>query len=122
MNKYRRSLVTFVAFLFFTPLLAFAAIENFTGLVNIFLSLLRGLLPVLYGLALLVFFWGVAKFILRAGSETAREDAKNVIMWGVIALFVVTTIFGILSLLYSEFDFGAATGQVFGVPQLPTNR
>ena len=54
------------------------------------------LTPALAGLALLVFFWGVVKFIFNAGDEEKRREGKKFMLWGIIALFVVVSIWGIV--------------------------
>lgn len=50
-------------------------------------------------LALLLFFWGVALFIYSAGDDTRRAEGKKRMIWGIIALFVIFAIWGIISLL-----------------------
>jgi hypothetical protein len=62
-------------------------------------SLVRLSIPIAYGLAILFFFWGMANFILRAGDPTAKEKGRGIMVWGVIALFIISTIFGIVALL-----------------------
>ena len=48
--------------------------------------------------AFLFFFWGIAKFILAAGDEKKIDEGKRLMFWGVIALFVMTAIAGIITL------------------------
>lgn len=74
------------------------------------------IVPLLMALAFLVFFWGLVKFIANAGSETVREDAKHIMFWGVIALFVMVSILSIVSFFAQDF-WGASYG---GLPHLPT--
>ena len=49
-------------------------------------------------LALLFFFWGLAQFILKSGDAASHEEGKNKMVWGVIALFVMVSIWGIVGL------------------------
>ena len=60
--------------------------QNFKAVVCLLVDILLMLVPLLVGIALLVFFWGIVKFIRNAGSESAREDAKNIMFWGVVEL------------------------------------
>ena len=60
--------------------------------------------PVLLSLAIVVFFWGIVKFIARAGDEKGREDAKNVIIWGLVAIFVMVALWGLVGFVQSLFD------------------
>jgi hypothetical protein len=86
----------------------------FKDIVCIILELLSLMVPLLAGAALLVFFWGLAKFIHNAGSESAREEAKNVMFWGIIALFVMFSIWGIISFFMSDLFGGLVI-----IPTLP---
>lgn len=62
-------------------------------------------IPIMGGLALLLFLWGMATFILKAGDEGAQEIGRNRMIWGIIALFVIFATWGLVALL----------GQIFGV-------
>ena len=104
----------------FSPTLAFAScssITDFKNFVCIIVDLIDQLVPVVASLSLLVFLWGLAKFILKSGNEDAVEEGKNLMIWGTIALFVMICIWGILSFFYGDFGLSG----VFGIPQLPTN-
>ncbi len=91
--------------------------SNFRELVSIFIELIQVALPVVAGFALLAFFWGLAKFIFRVGGdENAVNDGKNLMIWGVIALFVMISIWGIIAFVYRDIGFS----RPFGVPFLPS--
>lgn len=88
--------------------------KNFTELAYIFIDLILAALPLVFALSVLAFFWGLAKFILNAGNEDGREDGKQVMKWGIVALFVAVSLFGILTFIYGEFGFSN-----IGIPQIP---
>jgi hypothetical protein len=50
-------------------------------------------------LALLVFVWGIVVFIAKSGNEEAVEEGKRKMIWGVVALFVIVSIWGIVAVL-----------------------
>lgn len=76
---------------------------NLSELINIFVNLIKTAIPVVAGLALLVFFWGLAKFVLRVGGdEKAVEEGKNLIIWGLIALFVMVSVWGIIGFVQRD--------------------
>ena len=56
--------------------------------------------PLVFTLALLLFFWGLVKYIWSTGTE--KEQGKSIMIWGVIALFVMTSIWGITTFLGQE--------------------
>jgi hypothetical protein len=56
----------------------------------------RLLVAVTFVLAVALFGWGMAKFIFAAGDPQKIAEAKNTIWWGVIGIFVIATIGGII--------------------------
>lgn len=60
---------------------------------------IQSLTVIVAGLALLFFFWGLAKFILNAGDENARQSGKQIMIWGVVALFVMVSVWGIVVIM-----------------------
>jgi hypothetical protein len=79
---------------------------NLTDIINLFINIGLKIIPFLGVVAFLVFVLGVARFIKSAGSEKEIKDSKNLLIWGVIGLFVLVTIWGIISFLSNEFSFG----------------
>ena len=94
MKKYTKNILFALTFSF--PIFAFAALDGVRGLIDAFRGLLRPIIPILLGLSLVYFFWGIGQFILHAGDQKAREEGKQKILWGVIALFVFISIYGII--------------------------
>lgn len=68
------------------------------------------LIPLAFTLCLFYFFWGVAKYIrVGAGSEKAAEQAKNVMVWGIVGLFVATSVWGLVRFLKTELQIPNST-------------
>ena len=90
--------------------------NDFSGLVNIFLDLIKVALPVIAALALLAFLWGLTKFIFRVGGdEKAVDGGKNLMKWGLIALFLLVSFWSIITVIQGDLGFNT-----FGVlPLLP---
>jgi Type IV secretion system pilin len=80
------------------------------------MSLIQSIIPIIMGATLLVFIFGIIKFIRASGDSAAIAEGRKFMIWGVIALFVMLSIWGILNLFYSDI-FGGSVG----VPQLPQN-
>lgn len=70
-------------------------------------------IPFLGAVAFLVFVLGVARFIKASGNERQIKESKNFLIWGIVGLFVLVTIWGIIAFLRSEFGFGG------GEPLIP---
>ena len=88
---------------------------DFPSLVGIFIDLIATATGVLGSLAVLVFFLGLVRFIFKAGDAKAVEEGKSLMIWGVVALFVMVSIWGILRFFYGELEFS----RPFGFPFLP---
>lgn len=71
-------------------------------------------IPLMVSIALLVFFWGIVRYLYAAGG-TEKEESKKFLFWGVISLFVMTAIWGIVGILTNFIGIGAV------LPQLPTH-
>lgn len=67
-------------------------------------NIIDTLIPMVAALALLFFFWGIAQFIKASGSgdEAMLEKAKDVMGWGIIALFVMVSIWGIVRIMQQD--------------------
>jgi len=85
------------------------------GLIAKFGSIVGSLIPIVVGLALLVFFWGLVKFILASGSEDAKDQGKRIMIWGLIALFVMVSVWGLVSFIQNALLEGAD----FNAPPVP---
>jgi hypothetical protein len=85
------------------------------GIIDMFIKIGLKIIPFLGVVAFLIFVLGVARFIRSAGSEKEIKDSKNLLIWGVIGLFVLVTIWGIIAFLSGEFGFGSGTP---GIPQI----
>jgi hypothetical protein len=81
------------------PLIAQAAVGSFQELLTAFGSIIAKLIPLAVGVALLFFFWGVAKTIRGADNENTVAEGKRIMLWGIIALFVMVSIWGIVKFL-----------------------
>lgn len=102
------------------PSIAFA--QNLGGVNTLLDSISRlvdGASPVVVGLALLGFFWGLMKFIFAAGNEDSKADGKKIMIMGIIALFVMVAVWGLVGFIAD--NLGVQTGGSIegGVPSVP---
>lgn len=90
--------------------------QNFSDLIDVFMELIQAALPVIAALALFVFLWGLTRFIFRvSGDEKAVDDGKNLMKWGLIALFILASFWGIIELVHEDVGFGSS----IDLPYLP---
>jgi ABC-type nickel/cobalt efflux system permease component RcnA len=94
------------------PTLALAQARDFKGLVQIVINLIKSLIPLIVALTLLVFIWGIFQLV-KSNSADSREEAISIITYGIISLFVMVSVWGLVSILTSTFFGGSLI-----VPQL----
>ncbi|HEY4504392.1 MAG TPA: pilin [Candidatus Paceibacterota bacterium] len=92
------------------PLLASAQAVggNIPALLSLIESVVGRLIPIFVALALIYFIWGLMKFILAADSE-AREEGKKGMWWGIVALFVIVSIWGIVAFISRTLGIDSTT-------------
>lgn len=89
--------------------LAAPAITNFKSLIRVLVDLLNVAIPIIMSLALLAFFWGVFLFVRNSDSGEQKEEGRRIMVWGIIALFVMAAFFGIVRVVQDTF-FGGSSG------------
>ncbi len=57
------------------------------------------LISLLFLLAMLVFVWGLFGLIAKGDDPTARKEGQQHILWGVIGMFIMISVFGIIRLI-----------------------
>lgn len=109
-----------------TPFFASAQIggvTNETTDVDSFLIKVEGwintLLPIVVAIALLYFLYGLLKYVMSGGDEAKRAEARNVMLWGIIALFVMVSIWGLVAFLANSLGISQGgsveSGEIPGV-------
>lgn len=88
-------------FLLLAPAITFAqgtGSGTLAGIVTMFGGIVNSLIPIFIGLALLTFIWGVLSYII-AKDDATKQSARGVMIYGIIGLFVIVSIWGIVGLL-----------------------
>lgn len=94
----------------------FTSSSTFASVIRDLISFINLLVEVLAALALVIFFWGLVRYVYHSDDATSREEGRSSIMWGLIALFVLFSIFGILQLLDFAFFGGSSFGASYSSP------
>lgn len=92
-----------------SPFVVFAAttVQAIIAQLNNILNLV---IPVLMILATVVFLWGIIMYILATGSDDRKKEAKNLIIWGLIALFVMVAVWGLVAVIGRTIQVTPGTG------------
>ncbi len=97
----------------FTPLVSFAAFDGLRGLIDSFRGIVDITIPIVGSIALLAFLWGLVKFIYGGGKdEKAQAEGKNVMKWGLIALFVMVSVWGIVNFIQRNLGLPETNGTI----------
>ncbi len=85
------------------------------GILDAFSGVIGDLVVVLAGVALVVFIWGVVKMLLgmSSGNTESVGNGKKHMLWGIVALFVMLSVWGIVALLDVMFGVGVGSQSVF---------
>ncbi|MFA5830671.1 MAG: hypothetical protein WC878_02460 [Candidatus Paceibacterota bacterium] len=82
---------------FTIPLVAFAADIN--SLLDMLLEVTMGIIKICGVLAFVAFFYGLVLFLFSNEDDKKKEQAKNIMAWGTLALFILVTIWGIIGFI-----------------------
>ncbi len=60
------------------------------------------IVPIIFALAFLVFLWGVMNyFFIHSDDEGKRAEGRQFILWGIIGMAVLFSVWGFVNLLLS---------------------
>jgi uncharacterized membrane protein YidH (DUF202 family) len=99
------------------PTAAFAA--TIPDVLKMSLFIIQDLIMVVIGAAVLVFIWGVLKYVLAA-DDFGKKQGRTWMLWGIIALFVMVALWGLVWLLRESFGLGQSD-TVPNPPEIVTN-
>ena len=106
-------LVLFTSFVF-SPFVAFAAtcdtssgkigFDTLGHMINwASCTLIEAVIPLLFTLATVGFIWGIIQYFLNPDNEEGRKKGKSFMIWGLIALFVMISMWGLVGVLTKTF-------------------
>ncbi len=100
---------------------AYAGNQNAFTVLSTGQSLMNLVIRVLVGLAILMIIWGVVQFIMAgaSGSEEAKSKAKGTILYGILGLFVITTIWGLVGIVRRTLGTGTPGSDSVVLPCVP---
>lgn len=100
------------------PALVFAQarINSFGGALATLKGFIADLVPIILGLAVLFFLFALLRYV-TAKDEDNQKEARSLILNGVIILFVMVSIWGLVNILVGT--FGLDTQNVPPGPQIP---
>jgi len=95
-----------------TPIFVNAQSGAFAGFVNKLVGIINLLIPFVIGLTFFAFILGIFKYSTSANNESELSKAKDVLVYGIIGIVVMLSVWGIVRL---------AQGTFFGVERSSGN-
>lgn len=96
----------------FTPSLTFAkdlSSLDFKGLVSFIISdFITPSITVIFSLAIVYFLWNIAEVIRKSGDPKELATLKDKAFWGIITIFVMGSLWGLIKILETTFLEGGA--------------
>jgi len=87
----------------FFPTVVFGATTIESIVVDIGL-IIQTATPIVVALALIFFFYGLTKYILNASDEEKKKEGRSIMIWGIIALFVIVSVWGLVRVIGNTFN------------------
>ncbi|MDP2642132.1 MAG: hypothetical protein Q8P21_02490 [bacterium] len=76
-------------------------ISDFLDKINRFI--LNPLILLAFSAALLIFLWGIFRFISSQTTDTGRDEGKRKIFWGLFGMFIMISAYGLIRLILNTF-------------------
>jgi hypothetical protein len=78
-------------------------ITSVNGVISKFEELVNAAIPVLITLAVLYIIYAVVRYMI-AGNEEDKGKSKGMVGWGVLGLFIILSIWGLVNILVGTFS------------------
>ena len=73
--------------------------DGSTGVIG---AISTSVVPVIFAFAFAAFVWGVMKyFFINVGDEAKREEGRQFVLWGVLGMVVLFSVWALVNILLS---------------------
>ncbi|OGI85749.1 hypothetical protein A3A01_00150 [Candidatus Nomurabacteria bacterium RIFCSPLOWO2_01_FULL_39_17] len=66
-------------------------------------TIVKGVIPLIFILATAMFVWGVVQYVINADEESKKSKGKQFMIWGIIALTVMVSVWGLVKIVGDTF-------------------
>jgi len=81
-------------------------------------GILSAIVPLIIALTVLAILWGVFLYVTKGGDEEKRKEGQRFIAYGILALFVMVSIWGLVNVLDRTFNLDD-TINMGEIPKIP---
>ena len=64
-------------------------------------TIIDPIILLLFSAGVFLFMWGMVEFLFKSDSEKGRETGQQHMLWGIIGVFIMATVFGIIQIILS---------------------
>ena len=112
--------MSFITWLF-SANIAFADAASATASVSTLMSkistiILNPLILLMFGVALVVMIYGIIEFLSNSDNEESKEKGKQHMLWGLIGMAIMISVFGIMHLIIGTLGLTAPGGGAIQIP------
>jgi uncharacterized membrane protein YidH (DUF202 family) len=62
---------------------------------------------VVFATGFMLFMWGLVRFLWNIDNESGRDTGKQHMVWGIVGMFIMVSIWGIIAMIDNTFGLGA---------------
>ena len=112
-----------LAALIIFPAMVFAqkSVTDAGTLYNAIVYIVNLTMQLLIGLAVFILAWGIFKFIYNAGDEAARAEGRQLILWGIIGIFAMVSVWGLVNIIAGTLSLNNETSLAPQIEYINTN-
>lgn len=71
-------------------------------------TIVNPLIVLMFAAAVVYFLWGVFNYIKGAASDSDRKTGAQHILWGVVGMFIMVSVYGIIKVALNTFGLGSS--------------
>ena len=91
-------------------------IQQILGVIS---GIIDQIVPFLVGLGVFVIIWGIFTYITHSAEEEKRTEARQYIVYGIIGIFLMLSVWGLVTILRNTFSLTNETPGRSDMPSLP---
>jgi uncharacterized membrane-anchored protein len=81
------------------PGIAFASDNPLLDIITKVGQIVNTIIPILLAAAVAYFFWGVIQYAFLAKDDASKKTARGIMVYGIIGLFVMVAVWGLVNML-----------------------
>ena len=87
-------------------------VTDLEGALSVPLCFMNTLIPILFGVEIIFFFYGMVRYLIAAGSDVERQTGRKFALWGIIAIAVTFGVWGLVMFLRNTVGISSKTTNV----------